>query len=131
MVADLTSPIADQKTPAISTSKEDDSFVSPSSRTLTRWEKIQDVVWDGGHRTAEERKLVQRLDIHVMSWATFGYFIRLLDSTNITNAYVSGMKEDLDFRGNQYNLLTTFFTCGYLVGQIPSQFLLTRGRCLL
>ncbi|KAI8296968.1 Dimethyl-sulfide monooxygenase [Colletotrichum sp. SAR11_240] len=43
------------------------------------------------------------------------------------NAYVSGMKEDLDFEGNQYNLLQTFFTCGYLVGQVPSQFLLTRG----
>ena len=38
------------------------------------------------------------------------------------------MKEDLNFQGNQYNLLTTFFTCGYLVGQIPSQFLLTRIR---
>jgi ACS family pantothenate transporter-like MFS transporter len=38
------------------------------------------------------------------------------------------MKEDLQFKGNQYNLLATFFTCGYLVGQIPSQFLLTRVR---
>ncbi|KAF2644628.1 retrograde regulation protein 2 [Massarina eburnea CBS 473.64] len=94
----------------------------------TRWEKLQEVIWDGGDRTPEERKLVQRLDIHVMSWATFGYFVRLLDSSNITNAYVSGMKEDLNFQGNQYNLLLTFFTCGYLVGQIPSQFLLTRIR---
>jgi ACS family pantothenate transporter-like MFS transporter len=38
------------------------------------------------------------------------------------------MKEDLNFQGNQYNLLLTFFTCGYLVGQVPSQFLLTRFR---
>lgn len=38
------------------------------------------------------------------------------------------MKEDLNFHGNQYNLLATFFTCGYLVGQIPSQLLLTRFR---
>ncbi|KAK1522574.1 DszA family Xenobiotic compound monooxygenase [Colletotrichum costaricense] len=65
------------------------------------------------------------------SWATFGYFVRLLDSSNITNAYVSGMKEDLDFQGNEYNLLQTFFTCGYLVGQIPSQFLLTRSMRFL
>ena len=42
------------------------------------------------------------------------------------NAYVSGMKEDLNFHGNQYNLLATFFTCGYLAGQIPSQLLLTK-----
>ncbi|KAK1659078.1 major facilitator superfamily domain-containing protein [Colletotrichum godetiae] len=63
---------------------------------------------------------------HERSWATFGYFVRLLDSSNITNAYVSGMKEYLDFRGNKY-LLQTFFTCGYLVGQVPSQSLLTRS----
>jgi ACS family pantothenate transporter-like MFS transporter len=93
----------------------------------TRWQKVQEVIWDGGNRSAEERALVQRLDIFILSWATFGYFIRLLDSGNITNAYVSGMKEDLGFKGNQYNLLSTFFTCGYLVGQIPSQFLLTRS----
>ncbi|KAF2014042.1 putative allantoate permease [Aaosphaeria arxii CBS 175.79] len=95
---------------------------------LTKWEKFLEIIWDGGRRTKEERKLVQRLDLHVMSWATFGYFIRLLDSTNINNAYVSGMKEDLNFKGRQYNLLATFFTCGYLVGQIPSQFILTKVR---
>ncbi|KAF5483806.1 Dimethyl-sulfide monooxygenase [Colletotrichum fructicola] len=39
---------------------------------------------------------------------------------------VGGMREDLNFEGNQYNLLQTFFTCGYLVGQVPSQFLLTQ-----
>jgi ACS family pantothenate transporter-like MFS transporter len=51
-----------------------------------------------------------------------------LNQQYLANAYVSGMKEDLNFQGNQYNLLTTFFTCGYLIGQIPSQFLLTRVR---
>ncbi|KAF2026297.1 putative pantothenate transporter [Setomelanomma holmii] len=105
-----------------------ESSIATSSTNYTprtRWEKIQYIIWDGGQRSPEERKLVQRLDLYVLSWATFGYFVRLLDSTNITNAYVSGMKEDLNFHGNQYNLLATFFTCGYLVGQIPSQFLLT------
>lgn len=38
------------------------------------------------------------------------------------------MKEDLNFHGNQYNLLMTFFTCGYLVGQVPSQFLLASSK---
>ncbi|KAJ9216640.1 hypothetical protein DTO166G4_1856 [Paecilomyces variotii] len=94
----------------------------------TRWQKFQAIIWDGGDRTEEERKLVQTLDIFIMTWATYGYFIRLLDSGNITNAYVSGMKEDLNIHGDQYNLLTTFFTCGYLVAQIPSQFILTYIR---
>ncbi|KAK1485141.1 pantothenate transporter liz1 [Colletotrichum tamarilloi] len=101
--------------------------LGPQEPSSSRWDLLSGVIWDGP-RTKEEHRLVQRLDFFVLSWATFGYFVRLLDSSNITNAYVSGMKEDLDFQGNEYNLLQTFFTCGYLVGQIPSQFLLTRFR---
>jgi MFS transporter, ACS family, pantothenate transporter len=52
----------------------------------TRWQRIQEVLWDGGNRTPEERRIVQRLDLHIMSWATFGYFIRLLDSGNISES---------------------------------------------
>lgn len=35
-----------------------------------------------------------------------------LDRTNLVNAYVSGMKEDLHFRGNQLNQINTCFTVG-------------------
>ncbi|KAH7120749.1 retrograde regulation protein 2 [Dendryphion nanum] len=127
MATESISLATDAKAP-IETTAQDSSSSTNKFEPRTRWGKIQDVIWDGGNRTKEERALVQRLDLYVMSWATYGYFIRLLDSGNITNAYVSGMKEDLGFKGNQYNLLATFFTCGYLVGQIPSQFLLTRIR---
>ncbi|KAN0096657.1 putative allantoate permease [Hyaloscypha variabilis] len=106
---------------------EDSSLNSGDHVQRGKWERIQEIIWDGP-RPEEEKKLVQRLDLFLMTWATYGYFVRLLDSGNITNAYVSGMKEDLNIHGNQYNLLTTFFTCGYLVGQIPSQLLLTKFR---
>ncbi|OAG12384.1 uncharacterized protein CC84DRAFT_114446 [Paraphaeosphaeria sporulosa] len=56
--------------------------------------------------------LMQRLDVYVMSWATFGCFFRLLDSGKITNTYVSWTKEGLNFDGNQCNLLTTFSHVG-------------------
>jgi ACS family pantothenate transporter-like MFS transporter len=46
----------------------------------------------------------------------------------IANAYVSGMKEDLHFTGADYNLLSTFFIIGYVIGQVPSQMVLTRGK---
>ncbi|KAJ4263408.1 hypothetical protein NW762_006227 [Fusarium torreyae] len=120
MASDPTS--ADKDSPT-STSVVVEEELTP----LKGWKRIREVIWDGP-RPEDERRLVQKLDLHLMSWATFGYFIRLLDSSNITNAYVSGMKEDLDFHGNQYNLLQTFFTCGYLASQVPSQFLLTNLR---
>lgn len=43
-----------------------------------------------------------------------------LDRSNLANAYVSGMKEELGFVGNQFNQINTCFTVGYILGQIPS-----------
>jgi ACS family pantothenate transporter-like MFS transporter len=40
-----------------------------------------------------------------------------IDTSNITNAFVSGMKEDLDLYGNQYNYIVTSWTVGYIIGQ--------------
>lgn len=78
------------KAPSISAVQASSASTNRSNdmyKPRTRWERIQQVIWDGGERSPKERKLVQRLDLHVMSWATFGYFIRLLDSTNISRQY--------------------------------------------
>jgi hypothetical protein len=40
-----------------------------------------------------------------------------IDTSNITNAFVSGMKEDLNLYGNQYNYIVTSWTVGYIIGQ--------------
>jgi len=71
-----------------------------------------------------------------------------IDTSNITNAFVSGMKEDLKLFGNQYNYIVVAWTVGYIIGQWvcsfffysklsstltpvymqPSNFILTRVR---
>lgn len=38
-----------------------------------------------------------------------------LDRNNLTAAYVSGMKADLKFKGNQFNQINTVFTVGYVL----------------
>ena len=38
------------------------------------------------------------------------------------------MKEDLGMVGNQLNLLTTYWNIGYIIGQLPSQLVLTKVR---
>src|SRR5690348_4677939 len=37
-------------------------------------------------------------------------------SSNLTNAYVSGMKEDLNMVGNEYNTAVSLWTVGYVIG---------------
>lgn len=86
-------------------------------------------IWDyDPDRTHEERVFIQKLDIYLITMLSLGYFIKNLDQGNIANAFVSGMKEDLAMNGNQINLIDTAWTVGYVVGQIPSQIVLTKVR---
>ncbi|KAM0721459.1 hypothetical protein Q7P37_002383 [Cladosporium fusiforme] len=86
-------------------------------------------IWDyDPGRSKEETAFVQRLDFCVLTILGLGYFIKNLDQTNISNAYVSGMKEDLAMNNNELNMIDVAWTCGYVIGQIPSQIVLTKVR---
>lgn len=49
-----------------------------------------------------------------------------MDQTNVNNAFLSGMKEDLGMWGNELVTSTSIWTVGYVIGQVPSNLLLTR-----
>ncbi|KAE8151058.1 major facilitator superfamily domain-containing protein [Aspergillus avenaceus] len=72
-----------------------------------------------------EVKLLRKLDFFILSFCCLTYFFNYLDRSNLSNAYVSGMKEELHFHGNQLNVINTIFTVGYILGQIPSNLALT------
>jgi ACS family pantothenate transporter-like MFS transporter len=66
----------------------------------------------GDQNAPGERKLVQKLDFFILTFCCLMYFLNYLDRTNLNNAYVSGMREELDFKGNQLNQINTVFTVG-------------------
>jgi len=51
-----------------------------------------------------------------------------LDRANLNNAYVSGMKEDIHYKGNDFTYANSLFTAGYIVGQLPSALILSSNR---
>lgn len=79
-------------------------------------------------RSPLERDLVRRLDIFLMTFGCVSQVIKYLDQTNISNAYVSGMKEDLGLYGNELNYFTTYFSVSYCIMLIPSQVIMTWVR---
>ncbi|KAF9252239.1 hypothetical protein DTO006G1_2987 [Penicillium roqueforti] len=89
--------------------------------------RLKASIWDIWDKSPRERKLVQ-VDWWLLSYACTAYFIKSLDQSNTSNAYVSGMKEALDLKGNDLNYLTTYWNIGYLIGQLPSQLVLTKIR---
>ncbi|KAF8850798.1 MFS general substrate transporter [Acephala macrosclerotiorum] len=78
-------------------------------------------VWGKTELDVKERKYVRKVDLYLFSYIMLGYFIKSLDQTNISNAFVSGMKEDLKLYGNQRNYLTTYFNIGIIIGTVPCQ----------
>ncbi|KAH6867473.1 major facilitator superfamily domain-containing protein [Thelonectria olida] len=118
----------DQKDGGVAeTAISDDNSNHPQGRLSLR-RRILAVLWDSYDKTPEERKFVAKIDWWILSYCCIAYFVKYLDQTNVSNAYVSGMKEDLDMSGNDLNLLTTFFNIGYILGQLPSQIIITKVR---
>ncbi|EXJ91869.1 hypothetical protein A1O3_00419 [Capronia epimyces CBS 606.96] len=84
--------------------------------------------WDTLDKSPEERRFLFKLDTGLLTIVCFGFFVKFLDQANLNNAFVSGMKEDLNMFGNQLNYVTTIYTVGSIVGNIPSNLLMTRIR---
>jgi ACS family pantothenate transporter-like MFS transporter len=75
-----------------------------------------------------ESRLLIKIDFFILTFCCITYFFNYLDRSNLSNAYVSGMKEELAFHGNQLNVINTIFTVGYILGQVPSNLALTYFR---
>ncbi|KAF5660882.1 pantothenate transporter liz1 [Fusarium heterosporum] len=79
-------------------------------------------LWDNDQhlKSPEERKLVRKLDFGILICATLGWWMKYIDQNNIVNAYVSGMKEDLNMEGNEYTYMLMCYTIAFAIMQIPS-----------
>ncbi|KAI0723066.1 MFS general substrate transporter [Earliella scabrosa] len=86
--------------------------------------KIRHFVWGEIPESKMERKLLLKIDWFILSYCCLMYFSNYLDRSNISNAYVSGMREELSMHGTEFNQINTIFTCGYIVGMIPNNIML-------
>ncbi|KAJ4509233.1 hypothetical protein HRR78_006134 [Exophiala dermatitidis] len=64
-----------------------------------------------------ERRVVRKIDWHVTPLVTFLFLLSFLDRSNIGNARIAGMEEDLDLDGDRYDWLLTIFYISYIVFQ--------------
>ncbi|KAI1789063.1 MFS general substrate transporter [Ganoderma leucocontextum] len=86
--------------------------------------KVRHFVWGEVPESKVERNLLLKIDWFILSYCCLMYFSNYLDRSNLSNAYVSGMKEELNIHGTQFNQINTLFTCGYIVGMIPNNLML-------
>jgi len=58
-------------------------------------------IWDTWDLPRDERRMLFKVDAFILTFASIGYFLKNLDQTNVNNAFLSGMKEDLNMYGNE------------------------------
>jgi hypothetical protein len=107
-------------------SKEEEgraAYVAGRRRVKRRWYQ-----WYADTDTPAERTLLIKMDLLILSYAFLGFWVKYIDNGNLTNAYVSGMKEDLGFYGNQFVQLQTVYTVAYTVFMIPLTLLAAKYR---
>lgn len=110
--------------------QERDNAVQKADEVVAKDVKLdwRGVIWDTFNKSPEERKFLFKLDAALLTFASLGYFIKYLDQSNINSAFVSGMKEDLNLYGDELNIMQSCWTVGYVIGQLPSNIILTKFR---
>lgn len=68
------------------------------TKAVTSWKGY---IWDTWELPKEQRWLLFKVDAFVLTFASIGYFLKNIDQTNVNNAFLSGMKEDLGMLGNE------------------------------
>ncbi|EXA35259.1 hypothetical protein FOVG_14018 [Fusarium oxysporum f. sp. pisi HDV247] len=91
---------------------------------------------EAGFDAAETKKIVRKIDWHLLPPLTLLYILSFIDRSNIGNAKVAGMNQDLGLTGAQYNMALTVFFFPYAVFEVPSNIVLklvrpSRWMCLL
>ncbi|KAJ5692772.1 hypothetical protein N7462_002195 [Penicillium macrosclerotiorum] len=76
----------------------------------------------------EEKALVKKVDLTLLPTIWIMYLLSYLDRTNIGNAKISGMQEDLNLSSGQYSIALVVFFVGYVVFEVPSNLILVRTR---
>ncbi|KAK3068869.1 hypothetical protein LTR53_013232 [Teratosphaeriaceae sp. CCFEE 6253] len=86
--------------------------------------------YSGAHEKTDpaEIALVRKLDRWIMPMLWAMYWLNYLDRNAIALARLSTLEEDLNLQGSQYQTCVSILFVGYILGQIPSNMLITRIR---
>lgn len=77
------------------------------------------------HSPAEKR-LLWKLDIHVVPILMILFLLAFLDRINIGNARLQGLEADLNMAGHDYNIALLIFFIPYVLLEVPSNLILNK-----
>lgn len=75
---------------------------------------------------AAEKRLVRKLDLHIVPVVILLYLLSFLDRVNIGNARLYGLEDDLNLTGNQFQIATSILFVTYVTFEVPSNLVLKK-----
>ncbi|KAF8480679.1 putative MFS nicotinic acid transporter Tna1 [Gautieria morchelliformis] len=75
---------------------------------------------------AEEKKLLRRIDLWIVPYASLLYLLSFLDRVNVGQARLAGLENDLKLRGDQYDMALTIFFVSYVAFELPSNLVIKK-----
>jgi hypothetical protein len=88
------------------------------------YQDTTDIQFEAG----EEKKLVRKIDLFLMPTIWLMYLMSYMDRTNIGNAKIAGMNEDLHLSSTQYSMALVIFFISYVFFEVPSNLILAKTR---
>ncbi|KAF8070071.1 major facilitator superfamily domain-containing protein [Lyophyllum atratum] len=76
----------------------------------------------------EYKKILRKLDIHLLPFVSLLYLLSFLDRANIGNARIAGMAVDAHLDGLKYNVVAAVFFIPYAFAEVPSNICLKLFR---
>lgn len=103
------------------------SFEDVSPRSMNKnLQYIQNFDFDAHPEEANLATTTRKLDKILIFPMLFVYFLQFLDKVALNYSNVMGMTEDLNFTGNQFSDLATYFFVAYIFGEFFQAFLLQK-----
>lgn len=60
------------------------------------------------------KRILRKIDLHIMPLICIVYFLQYIDKTSISYASVTGIIQDTNLHGNQFNWVASIFFFGYV-----------------
>ncbi|KAH9478028.1 putative transporter [Psilocybe cubensis] len=104
------------------TSEDSVSLEKPHVSTYQSNEDTQGPTFDSTRTSA----LLRKLDWNIVPFLSLLYLLSFLDRTNIGNARLAGLEQDLNMKNLDYNIALAVFFPWYVAAEIPSNIMMKR-----
>jgi hypothetical protein len=69
------------------------------------------------------KKVVRKCDLHIIPWLFAIWLFAFIDRSNIGNARIDGLTEDLNMKGTDFNVALVIFYVPYILVDVPSNWI--------